>query len=138
VFNFEHDSKTTNFPINLGSNIFAIKLHKWFQYNGNLNYGKKEDFDECIYFTKYTDDSFENNRQAREEMIQIQIKLFSNHPKFQNYIQNNKIQDYKGNNFMFDILGKDEYYEIIRLSSQNQLEVYKETKYEAVLNKNNI
>lgn len=30
LYNFEKDSKATNFPIDLGSNLFAIKLHKWF------------------------------------------------------------------------------------------------------------
>lgn len=138
VFNFENDSRTTNFPINLGSDIFAIKLHKWFNYDGNFNYKKKEDFDECIYFTQYTNDSLEKNRKARKEAIQKEFELFSKHPKFQDYFQNNKIEDYKGNNFMWDILGKDDYYNIIRLSGQKQLEEFKKTKYEAVLNKNTL
>src|SRR5690606_30544778 len=68
ILSFEKDSKAVNFPINMGSDIFAIKLHKWFSYDGDHNYGKKEDFDECIYLTKYTEDSLQKNRQAVQEM----------------------------------------------------------------------
>jgi|SRR5690606_997621 len=138
VYNFEKDSKATNFPINMGSDIFAIKLHKWFSYDGNHNYGKKEDFDECIYLTKYTDDSLEKNRQATEEMMNKQRELFLKHPKFLKYIETNDLKNYDGQNLMWDVLGQEDYISIIRISSQKQMEVLKSTEYEATLNKNSI
>ncbi len=130
------DSKAVNFPINLGSEIFSIKLHKWFSYDGQHNYGKKEDFDECLYLTKYTDVSLEKNKEATADMMEKQRELFLKHPKFHKYLETNNIKEYKGNNLMWDVLGKEDYFNIIRVASQKQMEVLKTTEYEAVLNKN--
>lgn len=138
VYNLEKDSKATDFPINMGSDLFAIKLHRWFYYDGQHNYGKKEDFDECIYLTKYTDKSLKKNKEATEEMHNKQRELFFKHPKFIKYLENNKINDYKGKNIMCDVLGKEDYMNIIRIASQNQIEVIKSTEYEAVVNKNSL
>lgn len=138
VHNLEKNRKATNFPINMGSDIFAIKLHEWVSYDGNLNYGKKDDFDECIYIVKWTDDSLEKNRQAAEETANTQKELFFNHPKYLNYIQTNNPQDYKGNSLMWDVLGKDDSINIIRIAGQKQVESFKNSEYEAILNKNNI
>lgn len=138
VYKYEKDSNATNFPINMGSDIFAIKLHKWFSYDASHNYGKKEDFDECLYLTKYTDDSLEKNREATDEMMNKQREIFLKHPKFLKYLETNNLNDYNGQNLMWDVLGKEDYINIIRISSQKQLEVLKNTEYEAVLNKNSI
>lgn len=138
VHNFENDSKATSFPINMGSDIFAIKLHKWFSYGSSYNYGKNEDFDECVYLTKYTDDSLEKKRQATEEMMSKQSELFLRHPKFLEYIKTNDIKDYNGQNLMWDVLGEDDYLNIIRIASQKPMEVFKSTEYEAIINKNSI
>lgn len=51
VFSLEQDSKATSFPVNMGSEIFAIKLHSFKHYGGDHNYGKGDDFDECIYLS---------------------------------------------------------------------------------------
>lgn len=138
IYKLEKDSKATNFPINMGSELFSIKLHKWFRYDAKLNYGKKQDFDECIYLTKYTKQTFDTQRLATEEMFKKQSELFSQHPKFHKYFRTNTLEDYKGNNFMYDVLGEQEYYKIIKVTSQYHAEAYKSTEYEAILNKNNI
>lgn len=138
AFNFEKDSNATNFPINMGSDIFAIKLHKWFSYDGNLNYGKKEDFNECIYLTKYTEETLVKNRQAAEEMMNKQRELFLKHPKFLKYIETNKLEDYKGQNLMWDVLGQADSGYIISVAGQKPMEVFKNSEYEAILNKNSI
>ena len=39
---------------------------------------------------------------------------------------------------MWDVLGKDDYINSIRIASQKQMEVLKNTEYEAILNKNSI
>jgi len=41
VFDLGRDGRATNFPINMGSDIFAIKLHTWVHYDSNYNYKKK-------------------------------------------------------------------------------------------------
>ena len=106
-------------------------------YDYNFNYGKKDDFDECIYWTRYTEDSLEKNRKATAEMIKEQQRLFLEHPKFSKYLETNKLQEYNGNNLMWDVLGKDDYWKIIELSGRKQLEVSNSSKFEAILNKNN-
>ncbi|MBD1432364.1 hypothetical protein H8B06_05970 [Sphingobacterium sp. DN00404] len=138
ILSFEKDSKAVNFPINMGSDIFAIKLHKWFSYDGDHNYGKKEDFDECIYLTKYTEDSLQKNRQAVQEMSNKQRELFLKHPKFLEYVKTNDINDYKGQNLMWDVLGQEDYINIIRIAGQKQIEAFKTTEFEAIINKNSV
>lgn len=138
AYKLEKDSKATDFPINMGSDLFAIKVHRWFSYDGEHKYGKKEDFDECIYLTKYTDESLEKNKEATDEMLNKQREFFFKHPKFVKYLEDNKIEDYKGQNLMWDVLGKDDYINIIRIASKNQMEVFKTTEYEAITNKNSI
>lgn len=130
------DSNAVNFPINLGSEIFSIKLHKWFRYDGQHNYGKKEDFDECLYLTKYTDESLVKNKEAATDTMEKQRELFLKHPKFHKYLETNNIKEYKGENLMLDVLGKEDYFNILRVAGQKQIEVLKAAEYEAVLNKN--
>ncbi|WP_316812865.1 hypothetical protein [Pedobacter heparinus] len=138
VYSFKRDSNTTNFPINMGSDLFAIKLHRLFKYDGKHNYGKTDDFDECIYLTKFTEDSFNKYRDSHAESFEKQRELFLQHPKFKEYIKTNDIKNYKGNNLMLDVLGKEDYNKIITQGSQKHLEALKTTEYEAVLNKNDI
>ncbi len=71
-------------------------------------------------------------------MMEKQRELFLKHPKFHKYLETNNIQEYKGENLMWDVLGKEDYYNIIRVASQKQIEVLKTTEYEATLNKNYI
>lgn len=136
IFDFDNQIKTTDFPINMGSEIFAIKLHSWAGYDGVGNYHRQTDFDECIYLIKYTDDSLDKYKQSVEEMQNKQREIFLKHPKFLKYVQNNNIADYKGQNLMWDVLGKEDYINIIQIAGQKHMESYKNTKYEGVLNKN--
>jgi len=51
VFPLGSDCSGLNFPINLGSDIFSIKVHN----GGNgEDFQKRKDFDECVYTTKAT------------------------------------------------------------------------------------
>jgi hypothetical protein len=137
VFELKRDSHATTFPINLGSDIFAIKLHRWFSYDGNFNYGKSEDFNECVYWTKYTDDSLEENRKATTEMIKEQHRLFHEHPKFIKYLKKNTLQESEGNNLMWDVLGNVDYWKIIEVAGHKQMEVSNSSHFKAILNKSN-
>jgi hypothetical protein len=133
AFVLGRDSQSTTFPINLGSEIFSISLHKWFRYDGKGVYGRKENFDECVYITKMTDESRDENNKANIESQQMQIKLFTSHPKFLKYISENDISKYTGKSLMYDVLGKDEYARIIHQSLKSK--VQNETQYEGVINK---
>lgn len=138
VFNFEKDHLATTFPINMGSDIFAIKLHKWVGYDGNHNYQKAEDIEECIYLIKYTDDSLEKSRKVTEETLKEQNDILNKHPKILKYLETNKIEDYKGQNLAWDVLGKEDYIQFLRSTTQKQIGVFKDTEYEGVINNNNI
>ncbi|AYB33046.1 hypothetical protein [Chryseolinea soli] len=131
----KRDAQATSFPIGLGSELFSIKLHAWSSYDGKNNYLRRDEFDECLYFTGYTKDSLEEIEKAHEEMVKHQEELFSKHPKFINYQKNNNIQDYKGNNLMFDVLGRDDYMSLMGIASPKMLEVYKTTEFEGLINK---
>jgi hypothetical protein len=135
IFELKGDSHATGFSTNLGSGIFAIKLHQWLSYDVNFNYGKKDDFSECIYWTRYTEDSLEKNRKATAEMIKEQQRLFLQHPKFSKYLEKNTLQGYQGRNLMWDVLGKDDYWKIIEIAGRTQLEVSNKSQFEAILNK---
>lgn len=137
-FDLKRNTDTTNFPTNLGSKIYSIKLHLWKGYDGEFNYFKNNDFDECLYWVKLTDISQQEGIEATKEMNEKQRELLIQHPKFQEYINNNKIEDYKGNNLMWDVLGKDDYINTIRIAGKKQFEVLRSSEYEAVVNKNSI
>mgnify|MGYP006145731081 CR=1 FL=1 len=138
IYELGSDGQASNFPINMGSNLFSIKLHKWFFYDGQHNYGKREDFDECIYLTKYTDETLNKNREALDEMFKKQHELFIKHPKLIKYLETNKLEDYKGQNLIYDVLGKDDYNKLIHISTTEQIKVSSASQFEAILNKNSI
>jgi hypothetical protein len=67
-----------------------------------------------------------------------QRELFLKHPKFIEYLKTNNIENYQGNNLMWDILGQENYINITRIATQEMSKIFKETEYEAVLNKNDM
>lgn len=138
IYDLEKDSKATNFPVNMGSELFAIKVHKWSSYDGNGVYGKKPDFDECIYLTKWKEDSETKVNEANQKMQQESSNFLIKHPKFLAWLSHNKIEEYKGNNLAWDVLGQEIYIQMIRQTSKETIEVHKQIEYEAILNKNSI
>lgn len=137
-YDLEKDSKATNFPTNMGSELFAIKLHKWISYDGDGIYGKSEDFDECIYLTKWKKESEEKINTANEKMHEANTEFLLNHPKFSEWSKANKLEDYKGNNLAWDVLGKDIYIQMLNKTSKQTMDAHKSIEYEAILNKKNI
>lgn len=137
-FDLGKDSQATSFPINLGSEIFSINLSKNVSVDANGIYKKPDDFEESIYFSKWTDESaklFNESTTAFNNKIQ---ELTIKHPKFLEFISKNDMSEYKGKNIAWDALGQDAY---INLTSQAMgLAPIKadQLKYEAVLNKNQI
>lgn len=138
VYDLKKSHNTDSFPLNLGSDIFSVKIHNWASYDGEHNYHKKEDFDECMYIVRYTKDSLEKNKEAIYQMhVKIQ-ETFKQHPKFLRYVAEYDLEDYKGANIMWDVLGETDYWNIIRQSNQESIKVATDSDWEAVLNKNNV
>ncbi len=138
TYDFEKDSKATSFPINMGSELFAIKLHKWTSYDGKGTYKKNSDFEECLYLTKMKDDSRDKVNEANKKMQEENMKFFLKHPKFLEWIKYNKIEEYTGNNLQWDVLGEAVYVQMFRKSLRVTTNVYKSVEYEAIINKNSI
>lgn len=145
ILNLYHKNETielrngnwdSNLPSTMGSKLFSIKVHTWSSYDSEMQYRKNEDFDECIYLTKYTDETIANNIRGNEKMRQKQIELFKENPKYKEYIKNNKIADYKGNNLIYDVLGEAEYRRNLMIALKEHEKETKNPKYEAILNKN--
>lgn len=127
-------------PSNMGSDIFNIKIHQYSGYDGNHKYMKKEDFIECAYLTKQTDESEEIWKDAIKSMNNNNWEFFIKHPKLLEAIKENSklLENYKGNNLMWDILGQNEYIRMLSSSQHLLNEASIKTKNEAVLNKNQI
>jgi hypothetical protein len=138
VFNFDRNSQGTDFPINLGSDIFSINFHGWFGYTGTYEYMKRPDFDECIYLTKMTDKSTQDHIEIQQEWQIRQNALIKKHPKILAYKEKNKTEEFSFNKAR-EILGVDDFIKIFNDSqSSNYSNVWNNTQYEGVLNKNQI
>ena len=135
IYDLGKDSKANNLSANMGSDLFAIKIHKWAGYDGEWKYIKREDFDECIYLTKWKKDSVEKVNEATQQMHKASMEFLMRHPKFLEWSKTNKIEDYRGTNLAWDVLGQDIYIEMIGQASNETMEVHKSIEYEAIINK---
>ena len=135
TFDLGRDSKGASFPDNLGSEIFSASVHKWFMYDESGVYGKKENFEECIYLTRMSLDSREKIDKANQEADLAFKNLLINHPKFRKYTSENKLEDYKGHNLAFDVLGTSDYVTLLKQSGRTNIETFGNAQYEAILNK---
>jgi len=138
TYDLEKDSKATNLPINMGSDIFAIKIHKGAGFDEKGNISKNDDFDECVYLIKIKKDSQEKLKLANQKEKEARDELFSSHPKIKAWFLTNKIEDYRGDNFLLDVLGREKYYEILRQAAMPNIGVWESIEYKAILNKNSI
>ncbi|UPQ77076.1 hypothetical protein [Chryseobacterium nepalense] len=129
------DADGLNFPINVGSDLFSIKLHKWVGHSQPLGYHKHNDFDDCLYYIRYTDSSFQEVTTAMEKVNKNAKILLAEHPKYIEYLATNDPNAYQGNNFIYDLLGVDEYVNFMMEINKDYIEVLKKAKYEAVINK---
>jgi hypothetical protein len=137
---FELEKNEKAIPSNMGSDVFDIKIHQYSGYDGNHKYIKKEDFVECVYLTKQTDESEEIWKSAIKNMNNGNVEFFRKHPKFLQAIEKDPklLENYKGNNLMWDILGQSEYMRMVGTTQHFLQEANSKTKNEAILNKNQI
>lgn len=129
------DTNGLNFPINLGSDLFSIKLHKWVGHDGEFNFKKDNDFDECLYYVHYTESTFEEVKAGSEKAQEKFKKLVEEHPKYIEYIATNLPNTYQGDNFAYDILGQEEHFKITIESHREYFEILRKANYEAIINK---
>lgn len=137
-FDLGKDSQATSFPINLGSEIFSIKLSKNISVDANGVYKKPDDFEETVYFSKWTDESakiFNESTTAFNRKIQ---ELTIKHPKFIEFIQKNDTSKYQGKNIAWDALGQEAYINLTRQAMRLSPIKSDQLIYEAILNKNQI
>ncbi|GGX00824.1 hypothetical protein [Salegentibacter mishustinae] len=133
VFEITQNSEV---PQNMGSEIFSIKIHKWRSYDAEGVYGKNEDFDECIYLTKKTDEAHKKMIESTKAMLKEQQEMFLKHPKTLEFVKSGKLKNYEGDNLMWDVLGENDYWNIINITSEKHTLDSKDRKMEGVLNKN--
>lgn len=136
TFSLKQGYTDADLPYTLDSKLFSIKIHQWSTYDDTANYVKKSDFDECIYLTKWTDESLENHIRGNQLMKEKKIELFLKHPKANNP---DKVDTSKGTGDpIFEILGYDEYWKLNRIALKEYDKVAKNINYEAIINKNSI
>jgi hypothetical protein len=135
TIDLNQDGAATSFPVNMGSELFSIKLHKSCNVGTNIGYRKQSDFDECVYLMKYTDESDKNVREELANVLKRLPEVAINHPKFLQYVTKNmvSIATIPPINNLFDIFSKDEFAEIAKGSLN--VGVFSNAKYEAILNK---
>ncbi|UBZ06196.1 hypothetical protein LDL76_12605 [Salegentibacter mishustinae] len=102
------------------SNIFNVKVHTWRGDDKRKgSYVKKEDFEECVYLVKWTDDykskmntfSIEQNKHLNE--------LIFKHPKISNYINNNLVEEGKIKQAEFTkFIEKREYFKLLDMEKE--------------------
>ena len=89
------DSNSGSFADNF-SELFNIKVHNWHgDKNSNDSYLKKEDFDECTYLIKWTNEYRNKWYEFSNEQGKFLNEIIFNHPKVKQYINENLIEDGK-------------------------------------------
>jgi len=143
-FELELDHNATNFPNNLGSELFSIKLHIQHTLSMDGSYKKNDDFDECVYVTKATDEALSkaiNVIKNAEDEVKTKLlesalnRINSELPSAKISNENEVIElikkfideekDKKANDILSKAILKD-------------ASVFKKIKYEAILNRNQL
>jgi len=85
------DSAGAGIDWGLGSKVFSVKLHSCHtDISENLKYEKKEDYDECVYLSRKTD---ETNQRAVEALKKLNTNVMAVLPKEIESILNQKLQE---------------------------------------------
>ena len=131
------DSKGLTFPLNLGSNLFSVKLAVGTSHDSEGKYIKPVEFEQSIYYIDWTQQSgkiFQESAQAFQVKI---LELLSKHPKFIKYISENDVTNDKGN-LAWNILGQSEYIALHKQALAAAPIKADQIEYEAVLNVNDV
>ena len=143
-FDLQKDSQALDFNESLGSEIFSIKIHIQSGTNSSGIYNKKPDFDECIYFTRTTEETAKIFYESINEVNKKKQELVSQHlmsviqDKLKN--QSNLTQENSGK--IINQIVEEENKKIgtkflIQAARGNKIK-YEQLRYESILNKNQI
>lgn len=92
-FDFDKDSTASTFNPNLSSNIFSVKLHSSTRIVLGSDYVKNEDFDECVYLLRPTDET----KQIVQDIISA-VNTESNQ-KFEERVAGDVLKEFEGQTF---------------------------------------
>lgn len=143
-FHLQKDSNAVNFDTGLGSEVFSIKLHVQSNVSTTGGYTKKTDFDECIYFTRATNDTAkifsdsinDVNKKNQELTTQHMVKVIPEKIKNRTDLTAENtgeiikeiIEEEKKN------LGA----KFLIQATRNQKIKFEQLRYESILNKNQV
>lgn len=144
MFDLKKDSTASEFDTRLGSEIFSIKLHMHSSISINKKYTKKDDFDQCIYFTNVTEESSQIMADAMKNMQEKVNALTNNHliKTIENALSEGiKLPAENAQKTIEKIISSEKKKigsEFIIQASRSELQCIKNMDYEALINCNNI
>lgn len=119
----------------MGSEIFSILIHRNVGHDGQGNYTKHEDFDQCVYYINHTEDTGKIFFESIKDYTNKANELAQQHPKVIEFLKNPDINKLKGN-WLWNVLGQEEYINISSKAARMVTLKSDQLEYEACLNKN--
>ncbi|UTD14852.1 hypothetical protein HER15_04900 [Tenacibaculum mesophilum] len=112
-------NNNADFAENL-SNIFNVKVHTWRGDDRREDsYVKKDDFEECVYLVKWTNDYKSKMNTFSIEQNKHLYELIFKHPKISSYINNNLIEEGKIKQAEFaKFIEKREYFKLLDMKKE--------------------
>lgn len=74
IYSLDKDSSGSTFDLNVGSDIFSVKLHANQGVSVGIDYSKNDDYEECIYLLKPTDETRNELQQKLKEINDITLE----------------------------------------------------------------
>lgn len=143
TFDLDNNTTATNFDNSLGSSIFSIKIHKNNGISIDTDYKINEDFVECVYFQKPTDETRITAQQTlREFNNKITDKFNKNlHTELEKHFENKEFStSQESTEEIKEFADKLRMDYTIQLAKENAMAInnaFSKLKYEGILNKNN-
>lgn len=132
-FKLGPNGENSSFPWSMGSEIFNIKLQKWTGNTDNGEATKSPDYDECVFVAQMTEESKSKYRELipciNDELIQSLKRhpnLFAGIPQSITEIQ------------IKSEIGDKEHSDIMQRLTHKMQNLWRNSDYEAVLNKEHI
>lgn len=128
-----NDGRAINFPVNMGSELFSVKVNIYKGLDSEFNYLKLKDADECVYSVKAVDGFIERYKKTSEESNVKLIESVIQHPKIQAYFKENDVRYDKIQEICLAVLGIDETSRILNAAHKELVVLLAKCQYEAVL-----
>lgn len=112
-------------------------IHQYTGYDGQGNYTKKDDFDKCLYYIQYTEDTAKIFFDSMKEYLNKANELAQKHPKVIEFLKNPEPEMFQGN-WLWNVLGQEDYIKIVSQATRMTELKSDQLEYEARLNKNEL